>query len=158
VTEFVEQTSSSSSDGGKLCCDKCDGRHATDCPYYKKKRDDHPDGNAHSYPPPAFALVHASHRTLSFAAWRHVGRKPKDMGSNGGNVIVSSARVVRQPAACFTPCPMVSAVAPPPLRSSVCLPVCVRIRRESRDSICSCARSLHRLCLSIQTLGLRMTR
>jgi hypothetical protein len=126
VTEFVEQTSSSSSDGGKLCCDKCDGRHATDsCPYYKKKRDDHPDGNAHSYPPPAFALVHASHRTPSFAAWRHVGRKPKDMGSNGGIVIVSSARVVRQPAACFTPCPMVSAMAPPPLRSSVCLP-CVR--------------------------------
>lgn len=27
-----------------LCCDKCDGKHETDnCPYYKKKRDDHPD-------------------------------------------------------------------------------------------------------------------
>ena len=26
-----------------LCCDKCDGKHETDdCPYYKKKRDDHP--------------------------------------------------------------------------------------------------------------------
>lgn len=26
------------------CCDKCDGKHETDdCPYYKKKRDDHPD-------------------------------------------------------------------------------------------------------------------
>jgi hypothetical protein len=54
VTESVEQSSSisSSSDGDKLCCDKCDGRHATDsCPYYKKKRDDHPDGNTHSHPP-----------------------------------------------------------------------------------------------------------
>jgi hypothetical protein len=29
VTEFVEQTSSSSSDGGKLCCDKCDVRKET---------------------------------------------------------------------------------------------------------------------------------
>eukprot|EP01034_Spumella_vulgaris_P024437 gene24437-30783_t len=27
-----------------LCCDKCDGKHETcNCPYYKKKRDDHPD-------------------------------------------------------------------------------------------------------------------
>lgn len=26
------------------CCDKCDGKHETDdCPYYKKKREDHPD-------------------------------------------------------------------------------------------------------------------
>ncbi|KAJ1420986.1 hypothetical protein B484DRAFT_465681, partial [Ochromonadaceae sp. CCMP2298] len=30
--------------GKPLCCDKCDGKHPTDdCPYYKKKRDDHPD-------------------------------------------------------------------------------------------------------------------
>lgn len=46
-------TSASSSSGaaaapsGKpkvLCCDKCDGKHETDdCPYYKKKREDHPD-------------------------------------------------------------------------------------------------------------------
>jgi hypothetical protein len=28
----------------KLCCDKCDGPHETDnCPYFKKKREDHPD-------------------------------------------------------------------------------------------------------------------
>jgi hypothetical protein len=27
-----------------LCCDKCDGKHETDdCPYYKKKREAHPD-------------------------------------------------------------------------------------------------------------------
>jgi len=27
-----------------LCCDKCDGKHETEnCPYYKKKREDHPD-------------------------------------------------------------------------------------------------------------------
>jgi hypothetical protein len=27
-----------------LCCDKCDGKHETEqCPYYKKRRDDHPD-------------------------------------------------------------------------------------------------------------------
>jgi hypothetical protein len=39
------------SSAGKLCCDKCDGPHATDsCPHYKKKREDHPDGNR---PPPA---------------------------------------------------------------------------------------------------------
>jgi hypothetical protein len=30
--------------GGKVCCDKCDGNHETDnCPYYKKKREDHPN-------------------------------------------------------------------------------------------------------------------
>jgi hypothetical protein len=27
-----------------LCCDKCDGKHETDdCPYFKKKRENHPD-------------------------------------------------------------------------------------------------------------------
>ena len=36
-------------------------------------------------------------RDSSSPAWRHVGRKPKDMGSDGGNVVVTSARVVRQP-------------------------------------------------------------
>ena len=46
-------SSSSSSSGSSaaintakkpLCCDKCDGKHETDdCPYYKKKREDHPD-------------------------------------------------------------------------------------------------------------------
>lgn len=32
-----------------LCCDKCDGKHETDdCPYYKKKREDHPDAQRNS--------------------------------------------------------------------------------------------------------------
>eukprot|EP00981_Chlorochromonas_danica_P007232 scaffold1618_cov158-Ochromonas_danica.AAC.16 len=27
-----------------VCCEKCDGKHETDhCPYYKKRREDHPD-------------------------------------------------------------------------------------------------------------------
>jgi hypothetical protein len=34
---------------GRLCCDKCDGNHETDnCPYYKKKREDHPDAQKRS--------------------------------------------------------------------------------------------------------------
>ncbi len=33
----------------RLCCDKCDGNHETDlCPYYKKKREDHPDAQKRS--------------------------------------------------------------------------------------------------------------
>ena len=37
----------SGSSRAKLCCDKCDGTHATDaCPHYKKKREDHPDGKS----------------------------------------------------------------------------------------------------------------
>jgi hypothetical protein len=29
---------------GLQCCDRCDGQHLTDdCPYYKKKRGEHPD-------------------------------------------------------------------------------------------------------------------
>ena len=40
----VTSTTSSTSSGGKLCCDKCDGKHETsDCPYYRKERDIHPD-------------------------------------------------------------------------------------------------------------------
>eukprot|EP01038_Epipyxis_sp_PR26KG_P008191 gene8191-11081_t len=32
-----------------LCCDKCDGKHETDnCPYFKKKREDHPDAQKKS--------------------------------------------------------------------------------------------------------------
>ena len=35
---------------GKLCCDKCDGRHATEaCPHFKKDRDPHPDGQKNFY-------------------------------------------------------------------------------------------------------------
>jgi CCR4-NOT transcriptional regulation complex NOT5 subunit len=33
-----------------LCCDKCDGKHLTDdCPYYRKKREDHPDAQKGFY-------------------------------------------------------------------------------------------------------------
>ena len=36
--------SSTSAKLGKLCCDKCDGKHETAaCPYFKKARDKHPD-------------------------------------------------------------------------------------------------------------------
>jgi hypothetical protein len=35
---------------GKLCCDKCDGKHLTeDCPHYKKKREAHPDAQKSFY-------------------------------------------------------------------------------------------------------------
>ena len=51
ITSSSSSSSSSSSNSGAnnaakkpLCCDKCDGKHETDdCPYYKKKREDHPD-------------------------------------------------------------------------------------------------------------------
>jgi len=46
VTQQLPQPSNTSkiSTNKPLCCDKCDGKHLTDdCPYYKKKRDDHPD-------------------------------------------------------------------------------------------------------------------
>lgn len=51
-------TDNNSSSGGgatagapaKLCCDKCDGKHLTEnCPYFKKKRDDHPDAQKNFY-------------------------------------------------------------------------------------------------------------
>ncbi|KAJ9468009.1 hypothetical protein DIPPA_23056 [Diplonema papillatum] len=52
-------------------CDKCDGKHATAmCPYYKKPREDHPDA---------------------------LRRKPPEMGRPCGNVVATSARVIRQP-------------------------------------------------------------
>lgn len=54
-----------------LICDKCDGKHETSkCPYYKKKRENHPDAQR---------------------------RKVKDLGKGGKRVIVRSGRVVRQP-------------------------------------------------------------
>ena len=35
---------------GKLCCDKCDGKHVTEqCPYYKTKRGSHPDEQKNFY-------------------------------------------------------------------------------------------------------------
>eukprot|EP00755_Sulcionema_specki_P030570 Sspe_Gene.94675::Locus_67023_Transcript_1_1_Confidence_1.000_Length_729::g.94675::m.94675 len=55
----------------KLCCDKCDGKHLTEkCPYYPKPRENHPDAQR---------------------------RRPPDMGRPCGNVVITNARVVRQP-------------------------------------------------------------
>lgn len=59
-----------------VTCDRCDGRHATDrCPHYNKDREKHKD------------------------AWVNYGRRgdPKAMGGAGGNFVLKSARVVRQP-------------------------------------------------------------
>jgi len=55
----------------KGTCDRCDGCHLTDeCPIFKKGRDNHPDATR---------------------------RKPPEMGAPGGNFVLRSARVVRQP-------------------------------------------------------------
>lgn len=45
LPEIIEVSSVAHKDPGKpLCCDKCDGKHeTTNCPYYKKQRDNHPD-------------------------------------------------------------------------------------------------------------------
>ena len=64
------ETSSSSS---QLCCDKCDGKHETDkCPYYKKKRENHPDAQKNH--------------------WKKLGGTSSLPGA-----ILSNPRVVRQP-------------------------------------------------------------
>jgi len=43
-------SSSSSSSSTALCCDKCDGKHATSaCPHFAKSRDDHPDAQRNFY-------------------------------------------------------------------------------------------------------------
>jgi hypothetical protein len=45
-TAVSEKVSSSSA----VVCDKCDGKHETElCPYFKKKRDDHPDAQKNFY-------------------------------------------------------------------------------------------------------------
>lgn len=57
-------------------CDRCDGRHTTEeCPHYRKDRERHRD------------------------AWVNYGRKadPRQMGGSGGNFVLRSARVIRQP-------------------------------------------------------------
>eukprot|EP00440_Ansanella_granifera_P052252 gb/GFBE01056657.1/.p1 GENE.gb/GFBE01056657.1/~~gb/GFBE01056657.1/.p1 ORF type:complete len:408 (+),score=57.63 gb/GFBE01056657.1/:1-1224(+) len=67
---------SSGGSSGSTTCDKCDGKHTTDrCPHYHKDREKHKD------------------------AWVNYGRKgdPHQMGANGGNFILRSARVMRQP-------------------------------------------------------------
>jgi len=63
--------SSKSKSSKGMVCDKCDGNHETlQCPYYKKKRENHPDAT---------------------------NRKVKSLGKGGKRVIVRSGRVVRQP-------------------------------------------------------------
>eukprot|EP01041_Mallomonas_annulata_P010474 gene10474-21849_t len=40
----VTSTNTNNNTTKPLCCDKCDGKHETsNCPYYKKNRDNHPD-------------------------------------------------------------------------------------------------------------------
>mmetsp|Transcript_4777 Transcript_4777/g.10291 ORF Transcript_4777/g.10291 Transcript_4777/m.10291 type:complete len:134 (-) Transcript_4777:265-666(-) len=57
--------------GGKLCCDRCDGKHETaSCPHFKKERDKHRDAQK--------------------------GKGP-EMGAPGGNFVLRRARVVPQP-------------------------------------------------------------
>lgn len=44
------QASSAKVEDSVLCCDKCDARHETeDCPYYKKKREIHLDGQKNGW-------------------------------------------------------------------------------------------------------------
>ena len=58
----------------KLTCDKCDGNHATtDCPHFKKPRDQHPD------------------------AWQLVGKSHLVAASQADQKFVSRGRVVPQP-------------------------------------------------------------
>lgn len=57
-------------------CDKCDAKHSTErCPFYHKDRERHKD------------------------AWVNYGKKgnPHQMGNSGGNFVLRSARVMRQP-------------------------------------------------------------
>ena len=76
VVSVITTPSSSqatSSGGSILCCDKCDGKHETDdCPYYKKKRDPHPDAQKNY--------------------WKKLGGTSTLPGA-----ILKDARVVRQP-------------------------------------------------------------
>lgn len=68
--------SASSSSSGVVTCDKCDGKHTTDqCPHFRNDREKHKD------------------------AWVNYGRRggPLQMGNSGGNFVLKSARVVRQP-------------------------------------------------------------
>lgn len=71
---YSSSDSSTPRAAGRLKCDKCDGKHATEgCPYFKKERDNHPD-----------ALL----------------RKATGMGgepSDGSTVLLTAARVQRQP-------------------------------------------------------------
>lgn len=68
--------SGSGTGSANVTCDKCDGKHHTDqCPHYRKDRERHRD------------------------AWVNYGKKePHQMGSAGGNFIMKTGRVVRQPA------------------------------------------------------------
>lgn len=69
----VEQITPQIAAAKVLCCDKCDGKHETEnCPYFKKKREDHPDAQR---------------------------RSAKDMGGTSTlpGAFVRNGRVVRQP-------------------------------------------------------------
>jgi len=66
---------SSGGSTGSSTCDKCDGKHPTDrCPHFRGDREKHKD------------------------AWVNYGKKGgHQMGGNGGNFVLKSARVCRQP-------------------------------------------------------------
>lgn len=74
-SSLAPTAASSSSKGGRLKCDKCDGPHDTNaCPHFKKGREDHKD------------------------AWVNYGRKhPLSMGSSGGRQVVRGGRTIKQP-------------------------------------------------------------
>jgi len=43
TSNIAPPSSSGGGSGGKLCCDKCDGKHETNaCPHFKKDRENHP--------------------------------------------------------------------------------------------------------------------
>lgn len=44
VRNVSEAEEAKGAENGRLCCDKCDGEHASEsCPYFKKERENHPD-------------------------------------------------------------------------------------------------------------------
>jgi len=68
--------SSGGSASSSATCDRCDGKHPTDqCPHFRGDREKHKD------------------------AWVNYGRRnnPLQMGGSGGNYVLKSAKVVRQP-------------------------------------------------------------
>lgn len=73
LPEIIEVSSAALKDSGKpLCCDKCDGKHETsNCPYYKKQRENHPDAQK--------------------------GNKRMGGTSNLPNAFIRNARVAKQP-------------------------------------------------------------
>ena len=69
----IKKLETNTSSSSELCCDKCDGKHETDkCPYYKKKRENHPDAQKNH--------------------WKKLGGTSTLPGA-----ILSNPRIVRQP-------------------------------------------------------------